>query len=93
MASRSVLHTRWCKAGRKGGSVEALDRKAMPRAAGGHSLFSGFREVEITGLPEEPEVTSRGEAVPLRGGGVQAEFPHATLTRADRTITIVVAGS
>jgi hypothetical protein len=89
----AVLHTRWLKAGRDGGVVEVLNRKAMTLAAGAHPLFSGFREVEVTGLSKEPVVTSRGDAVSLRGDGVQADFPHATLVRADRTITIVVAGS
>lgn len=85
-----VLHTRWLKAGRDGGAVEVMNRRALTRAAGSHPLFSGFREVEVTGLATEPAVIEAEGRVTVRAEGVQADFPRATLTRDGRTITIDV---
>jgi hypothetical protein len=91
VGGNDVLHTRWVKAGTKAGFVEVLNRKSLTRAAGNHPLFSGFREVVITGLPAEPIVTATGDGLELRADGLIATFPHATVERRERVITIVVA--
>lgn len=86
-----VLHTRWVKAGTGEGAVEVMNRSSLTRAAGSHPLFSGFRELEVTGLPAEPEVTAQNGGIMLIADGVQARFAHATLARGNRTITITVS--
>jgi hypothetical protein len=87
-----VLHKRWLKAGRGGGAIEILNRGAATRAAGDHPLFSGFREVEVTGLTSEPVVESKEDgSVTVQADGVHAGFPRAEVARTGQTITITVS--
>ncbi len=87
---RDVLHTRWLKTGAPGAVIEVLNRKALTQAAGDHPLFSGFREIKITGLPAEPIVTPKNGGIDLEADGLKAALAKAIVQRSNQTITIII---
>lgn len=88
LSSREVLHTRWLRLGNQSASLEALNRQSLTLAAGEHPLFSGVAEISVTGLANEPELTSAGDKTTLRAEGFSADFTNAKVSKKDKSLRV-----
>jgi hypothetical protein len=73
LGDKEVPHTRWLKLGNGSGAVEVLGRSASTETAGAHPLFSGVRQLIVTGLTD-PKVSQTNGKVTLETSGVKATF-------------------
>jgi hypothetical protein len=73
LGDKEVLHKRWLKLGNGSGAVEVLGRSASTETAGAHPLFSGVRQLIVTGLTD-PKVSQTNGKVTLETSGVKATF-------------------
>jgi hypothetical protein len=87
LADREVLHHRYLKLGNASGSIELLNRAGLTIGAGEHPLFSGVRQLIVTGLDSPGEIEQSGSRVRLEIDGLKLEFDPATLEQdAERLI-------
>ncbi len=86
-----VLHGRWIKLGNAAGEIEVLDREALTEAAGSHPLFEGVRQLQVSGLEQEPVVEQKDESVTVRAPGVNARFRGARVSHSGETVEIRLA--
>lgn len=87
LEDRQVLHHRYLKLGNQLGWVELLNRPGLTVGAGEHPLFSGVRQLVVTGLESPPEIEQSDGTVRMTVNGLQLEFRSATLERmSDRLI-------
>ncbi|RMF71474.1 MAG: hypothetical protein D6744_17935 [Planctomycetota bacterium] len=87
-----VLHQRFVKLGNDAGAVELHGRPGLTVAAGDHPLYNGVARVLITGLPQEPAVTSEHGRVEYTDDAVEIHFTAASVERSGRVITIRLRG-
>lgn len=85
-----ILHTRWIKLVSEAGAIEVLDRRTLTEAAGKHPLFQGVRRITVTGIPDEPQVGSKGGSLSIRAKGITADFRGARIVREGQALTVVL---
>ncbi|MCZ6598211.1 MAG: hypothetical protein O7B99_11280, partial [Planctomycetota bacterium] len=88
VADGEVLHGRWVVLGNDEGTVKVLDRPALTLAAGKHPLFEGVSKLVVTGIDEEPTVSSDGGSVELKAEGLVARFAGAKIELSERKIVL-----
>ncbi|MCU0635034.1 MAG: hypothetical protein MUE41_09185 [Gemmatimonadaceae bacterium] len=88
VASSTVLHTRWLKLGNDAGTIEVLGRAALTEGAGAHPMFNGVRTLTVTGLAQEPVITTGDDATTVRGDGVTLTLTGWLAERSGRVITL-----
>ena len=90
VAKGAILHRRFVKLGNEDSTLEVLGREALTQAAGEHPLFNGVREIQITGLPDEPKVTQEGDFVVIATEGVTAKLKGAKVEKGEKALKVTV---
>jgi hypothetical protein len=90
ISSSAILHTRFVKLGNSEGSVEILNHRCLTEAAGKHPFFGGVRRATVAGFAEEPRADTAGGGVRIAVPGVTLNFRNATISRSEKTLTVVV---
>jgi len=88
-----VLHNRFVKLGNGAGSIQVLGRASLTEASGTHPLFSGVKQLTVTGLSSAPDVRVRGDTVTINADGISGEFRGAAVQREDRRVIVTLTKS
>lgn len=91
LSEKEILHTRMIKLGEKElGTIEMMNGKAITEAAGAHPLFGGVRRITISGIPDEPEISTKQGDTLIAARELRVELHGAIVKRDEASKAIVV---
>lgn len=74
---KELLHNRFIVLGNSSGSIEVMQHVSLTKAAGDHILFSGVKEIIVSGIENKPEIEEKAGELFLESTGLKLKFKKA----------------